>query len=487
MKKVCTFLSLLLISGIIFAQSQQVNIVNSNNILPVTKAKAVVDSLHYDGANSTSLYPGNPTPTGYYAFFPAATLAPHATANQYILSVKYYVVGHTSVSNVTLRIYTDTLTSALVYSQAFTPVDGWNNVQLTTPFAIPSTGNLYIGYYMTSTSPSGKAGCDAGTVPNANGNWFQQAHWKHLTAIAPGMNNIWNIRVMIGSPNSPTTTCSPLLWAAGNIPITTTATSGTFTLKNIGAGTVTCSGITGLSSPYTTTLVPANVNLTANATLTFTFSFNPTVAGANNQTVLIATNGGTITIHLTGTGNSSTPVASCTPLIWPAGNVPISTSLPSGTFTLKNTGPGTLTCSAINGLSAPFTTTLVPATVSLATNATKTFTFTYSPTVIGTNNQTAVIVTNGGNISITLSGNGSVGIDEADEKSVGIFPNPVNDILNIIAENIKSVEIYNNIGENVASYGNSHMINISDLSVGTYIVKVITDSKVITRKINIVR
>lgn len=75
---------------------------------------------------------------------------------------------------------------------------------------------------------------------------------------------------------------------------------------------------------------------------------------------------------------------------------------------------------------------------------------------------------------------------ETDE-NISVYPNPANDKLYINANNITSVEIYNLIGEVVASYGNMTAINTSDLSIGTYIVKVITDSKVFTQKINIVR
>ena len=53
-----------------------------------------------------------------------------------------------------------------------------------------------------------------------------------------------------------------------------------------------------------TTLVPSTVNLTTGQTKTFTFSYHPTVVGANNQTVVIATNGGNITINLSGTGTN---------------------------------------------------------------------------------------------------------------------------------------------------------------------------------------
>jgi hypothetical protein len=613
MKKIYTFITLLLLSGVIFAQHQKfvktnatfrignslnierainkfssVHVIKEINNLSSNQTKAVVDSLYYDGANYDGVGTGGAITFGVYSYFSAATLTPHRTANHKFLSVKVYINGATNVSATQLRIYSNTGTT-LLYSQNFTPIEGWNNVVLTTPFTIPASTNIYIGYYLTATGGY-PAGCDAGPA-NANGNWIDDGGtWQHATDIDPSLIGNWNIRVMCGTlPVVPVATCNPLSWIAGNVPITTSVTSGTFTLSNTGSGTLTCSGISGLSTPFTTTLVPASVSLASGASTPFTFSYNPTIAGATNQAVVIATNGGNITINLSGTGTScgtpintfpwiesfegttfptacwtkaspdagtgwasiasgttplpgwgggtmtvptgggtnaayctyttggttyndqwlispqitvpangvlsfnlfwsghyqdyvdikistttnattsftttllaldtlqyiqntwktfyinlsslvgqniyvafnehvtdnindgafigldlvkidaaaANPVALCNPLSWAAGNVPTSTTVTSGTFTLSNTGSGTLTCSGISGLSAPFTTTLVPASVSLASGASTTFTFSYNPTIAGANNQTAVIATNGGNITISLSGTGT--------------------------------------------------------------------------------
>ncbi|HOH84139.1 MAG TPA: T9SS type A sorting domain-containing protein, partial [Bacteroidales bacterium] len=181
------------------------------------------------------------------------------------------------------------------------------------------------------------------------------------------------------------------------------------------------------------------------------------------------------------------PVAQCSPLSWDAGNVTLASSETSGNFTLSNTGAGTLTCSSINGLNAPFTTSLIPANVSLTAGGSLTFTFSYNPVIMGTDNQTVVIATNGGNVSISLSGNGVTGIGEQDINVTAIYPNPVSDILHIAVRGEKSIEIYNLIGEMVASHRNMDEVNISGLSVGTYIVKVITGSKIHTGKFSIIR
>ena len=313
MKKVYMFMALLLMSGVIFAQVQKevvrntlsaVKVVKEINTMPVSHAKAVVDSLHYDGVQNDAIGTGGAVTFGAYAFFPAATLAPHATAGHSILSVKVYVLGATDVSSAELRFYSDTLSTNLLYSQAFVPMEGWNDVMLYTPLTVPSTGNLYIGYNIVATAGH-PAGCDAGPT-NLNGDWMVWGgHWTHLSVLVTTLPYNWNIRAMCGTvPTIPTAFSSPNSWAAGNVLITNSLTSGNFTLANVGAGTLTCSGISGLSAPFTTTLVPGTVSLASGAFTTFTFTYNPTVVGATNQTVVIATNGGNVTINLSGTGIS---------------------------------------------------------------------------------------------------------------------------------------------------------------------------------------
>ena len=208
------------------------------------------DTLHYDGPNYTGIGLGTSAGDfGVYAFFPAATLAPHAAANHKILSVKVEINDISTVSSFQLRFYTDTLPTAMVYSQTFTPVVGWNNIVLPTPFPVPSSGNLYIGYYMVTTGGY-PAGVDAGPA-NPNGNWIDVGFWTHLIDIAPTLDYNWNIRAVCGIASSaPVASCMPLLWAAGNVNINTTTTSGTFTLSNTGSGNLTCSGISGLSAPF---------------------------------------------------------------------------------------------------------------------------------------------------------------------------------------------------------------------------------------------
>ncbi|HOV11223.1 MAG TPA: choice-of-anchor J domain-containing protein [Bacteroidales bacterium] len=571
MKKVYMFMTLLLLSGVLFAQVQRaggslvaVDVAKEINTTQASMSKAVVDSLHYDGINDDGIGTGSAADFGVYAFFPETTLAAQAALSHYILSVKVYINGASTVSAAQLRFYTDTLTSAMVYSQNFTPVEGWNNVVLTAPYAIPATGNLYVGYNVTVTTGY-PAGCDAGPA-NPNGNWIFMGNWAHLSDLSATLDYNWNIRAMVGTlPTTPTASCTPLTWDAGTMVLPNSVTSANFTLANAGSGTLTCSGITGISAPFTTTFVPGSVNLATGASYTFTFTYAPTAVGTDNQTVVIATNGGDITINLSGSAVTCNAInsfpwtesfegATWPPACWvvesPDGGTGWA-SIASGTTPLPGWNGGTMTVPTGGGNNAAFCTWStggasandqwlitpqisvqanqalsfyvfwfghyaenVDIKVSTTTNASASFTTNLLTTdttnyvhedwtlitapltaysgqdiYIAFNEHVTDNSADGAFIGIdlvTVAAGGS-GISETKEELVSIFPNPANDKLYIAASKVKSVEIYNLSGAIVASYGNVNVVNTSDIAVGAYVVKVITESKVTTQKVNIVR
>ncbi len=137
----------------------------------------------------------------------------------------------------------------------------------TAVFTVPTTGYYYLGFHATSLA---------------------------------NMYYLFLDDISLNVVTTPVAACDPLSWDAGVVTLPGSVTSGTFTLTNNGAGTLTSSGISGLSAPFTTTFVPANVSLAPGASYTFTFTYNPTAVGATNQTAFITTNGGTINIDLTG-------------------------------------------------------------------------------------------------------------------------------------------------------------------------------------------
>jgi hypothetical protein len=299
---------MLCIAGVVFSQGKYNSADNTFSAVTIDKAmsnhgssKALIDSLHYDGDDITNaIGTGGAATFEVAAYFDAATLAPYNAAGNKISSLKYFINGVTNVTSTTVKIYADDQTTVL-YSQACTPVEGWNEAIFTAPFTIPATG-IYVGYEVVATGGY-PAGVDAGPQ-DANANWILfGGSWAHLIDLGATLTFNWHIRAMVDDGvvlPTPQAYCNPLTWNAGDIEVAASATSGTFTLSNVQGGTLTCSGATGISAPFSTTFVPGAVSLGNGQSYTFTFDFDPTVAGTTNQTYTITTNGGNIVINLVG-------------------------------------------------------------------------------------------------------------------------------------------------------------------------------------------
>jgi len=74
---------------------------------------------------------------------------------------------------------------------------------------------------------------------------------------------------------------------------------------------------------------------------------------------------------------------------------------------------------------------------------------------------------------------------------VNIYPNPTHDILNIQLsqpESVQQIDVYTVSGKLVKSEKtiaqSVHQINLGTMGRGLYIIRIITDSGIITRKVN---
>jgi len=555
MRKMYLFIALILMSGFIFAQQTKQMAVSNLSSTKITKVinsnqdspKAIIDSLHYDGDPFTAIGTNDANTFEVYAFFPAAQLSAHNAMGNTIPVVKVYINGVADVTSTQLKFYSDQGTT-MVYNQAFTPVEGWNSVTLTTPLPIPAT-DLYIGYECVADTGY-PLGCDAGPE-NTNGNWIVVGGtWYHLTDLSATLTYNWNIRAMVDgtAPTTPIASCTPLSWDAGSVQVSQNATSGTFTLTNVGGDTLTSSSITGISAPFTTTFVPASVNLTGGQSVTFTFTYSPTVAGTDNQTAVITTNGGNISIALTGTGVvcpiiSTYPFTegfeadfppSCWTLIDADGDThnwetinsaddgwtthggvvcAVSASFQGGPYTQDNyLITPKLNINAANlalkfwvaaqdpDWPAEHYSIMVSTTGTVPAN----FTEVFNETLANSSwhqNTVSLATYNGQNIYIAFRHwnvttyymkiddilvDYVTNISNNDLQSIRIYPNPAKNTLYVANSSNQTVEIYNLTGELVLS-SNKNVVDISKLSQSTYFVRVITDSKVITEKINIVR
>lgn len=75
-------------------------------------------------------------------------------------------------------------------------------------------------------------------------------------------------------------------------------------------------------------------------------------------------------------------------------------------------------------------------------------------------------------------------VEENLSDDIHLYPNPTSDILRVSGENIHSVEINNMLGANILSIANpGHVIDVSALPQGIYIVKISTNNGIYVKKI----
>ncbi len=139
-------------------------------------------------------------------------------------------------------------------------------------------------------------------------------------------------------------------------------------------------------------------------------TFDPTVAGVRNGTLLITTSAGLQAIGLTGNGTVTPPPAPHASL--PAGpidfgHVTVGESVSTPHVTLTNTGlaPLDVTSISITG-SGAFTVDAGQCSASIAINGTCDIVVTLSPTSTGARSATLHVSSDGGNPTVALSGNG---------------------------------------------------------------------------------
>ena len=84
----------------------------------------------------------------------------------------------------------------------------------------------------------------------------------------------------------------------------------------------------------------------------------------------------------------------------------------------------------------------------------------------------------------------AVGINDLTDNSLSLYPNPANDVVNVVSTNdIKTIEVLNYIGQTI--YTNKDInqktlqLNVTSFKAGVYFVKVTTVSGIKTTKITV--
>jgi len=193
--------ALLLTVGLATAQKQRglhakkINTVKSASY----ELRAEDDSIHYDdGTVFTSIgtAEGN-FDAGAFIYIPTDTIAAHP--DNEVKKLSFYINGVVNTGE--LRIY-ESQSAAPVYTQVFTPIDGWNLVNLNVPYSLNPAQSFYIGYFVTTTGGARPLGCDNGpVVAGGNGNWtLYGGNWTHLTALSASLTYNWSIRAFVNEP-----------------------------------------------------------------------------------------------------------------------------------------------------------------------------------------------------------------------------------------------------------------------------------------------
>jgi hypothetical protein len=204
-----------------------------------------------------------------------------------------------------------------------------------------------------------------------------------------------------------------------------TGTAVTFTVENLGLGTLNVGTITKTgtnASEFVLTQV-VTPTVAGSSSTTFTVTFAPTSVGSKTATISIAnddSNENPYVLTLTGT-STATPmpevnvVQGATNIAnnggYSFGNQVQSTASAPVTFTIENTGNADLTIGAITvtGAGAADFAVTQPSTTTITSGTSTTFTVTFTPSVIGTRSATISFTNNDSNESpynIVISGKG---------------------------------------------------------------------------------
>ena len=193
--------------------------------------------------------------------------------------------------------------------------------------------------------------------------------------------------VGIGTIPSPVISVAPTSRDFGPVEIGSTDDL-IFTVQNTGTGTLT--GTASVTTPFSC-VGGCSYSLTAGQSQNTTIRFTPTAEGAASETVSFTGASGTSTT-VDGSG-VETPAISVTPTSRDFGPVEIG-STDDLTFTVQNTGTGTLTGS-MTGLAAPFTC-ISNCSYSLTAGQSQNTIVRFTPTSVATSSDVAIFSIAGG-------------------------------------------------------------------------------------------
>ena len=86
---------------------------------------------------------------------------------------------------------------------------------------------------------------------------------------------------------------------------------------------------------------------------------------------------------------------------------------------------------------------------------------------------------------IQISTTGTIGINEVNSANAVIYPNPAENKVTVKGEGIVNVQIFDANGRNVLTSNCAGQLDISNLSTGVYMVRIISNNGVTTKKLTV--
>ena len=213
------------------------------------------------------------------------------------------------------------------------------------------------------------------------------------------------------SPNAQIVASPPAI-SFGGIAVGRSGT-GSATFSNIGAASLTVTGVVPPTAPFGVTGMPAvGYVMPAGSSFTATTSFAPSLIGTFTDQLTLDTTAGEVSVPMSGSA-AQPPAMVISPLTVAVGTVPVG-SVTTGTFSVSNTGgtPLTITKSKPPVAGTGFTAVSALAEgTTLAAGTSVTETVRFAPTATGAATDSWVLTGNDstGVQSVTLTGTGGTG------------------------------------------------------------------------------
>jgi hypothetical protein len=221
----------------------------------------------------------------------------------------------------------------------------------------------------------------------------------------------------------------PLGGSGISFPQTTIGTSSQQTLTLTANRSLTVSGMVSSSGQFklgnSTPSLPAT--LAAGQVINVPVTFSPTQTGVVGGQVDVATDAGTVSFSLSGTGQRNTAQLVASPTLLSLGGTAIGGHL-SDTVTFSNLGATSLTISAISpSPSPPFSATNLPGTgATIGPGASITVDIAFDPTQVGAFTSAIGLISSGGNQTVSLSATaGTPSHLQISSENIDFGPTPV--------------------------------------------------------------